>query len=245
LCWDIAELIEEYKRLRGHPGCPGGAFDAVFLQDKILYLLALDEKDHLPTLRIDMPIVSETGELLIKLSDQIALETFIDNTKSENGWVVKTPFTTCGSVYKGNIFCSTFAKVISRITRIAKISNFIPRACSTSATRAISLPYIMIQPRIISKECKVLVINGKAKLVTNSASGFKSNGTDDVFLFAEKVTKRLKEVYPATMIDYIVRVDIFEYEGELKLNEFESFDADFLLLKSGTKRKRTGEDHEK
>ena len=31
LCWDIEELLEEYKRLRTHIGYTGGAMDPIFL----------------------------------------------------------------------------------------------------------------------------------------------------------------------------------------------------------------------
>jgi ABC-type multidrug transport system ATPase subunit len=109
-----------------------------------------------------------------------------------------------------------------------------------SALRVISLPYLMIQPRIKSSEYKVLVVNGKAKSVTNGAFGFKSTQRE-IFDFAERVVQRLKEKYPETLVEYIIRVDIFEHNGELKLNEFESFDADFLN-KSVRKRKIDGDD---
>lgn len=70
LCWDMEELVKEYERLRGHIGYTGGALDPVFLQDKINYLLSQKEEDYLPTLRIDMPPVSEDGkEILISVAD--------------------------------------------------------------------------------------------------------------------------------------------------------------------------------
>lgn len=69
LCWDIQELLEEYKRLKDHIGFTGGALDPVFLQDKIAYLLALNEDDYLPTIRIDMPPTSDDGEVLIRVAD--------------------------------------------------------------------------------------------------------------------------------------------------------------------------------
>ena len=69
LSWDMEELLEEYKRLRGHIGFTGGALDPVFLQDKFNSLLALDKDDYLPTLRISMPTLSEDGELAINFAD--------------------------------------------------------------------------------------------------------------------------------------------------------------------------------
>ena len=47
----------------------------------------------------------------------------------------------------------------------------------------------------------------------------------------------LANIYPETMTEYIIRVDLFEVDGKLKVNEFESFDADFLMTLSGSKRK--------
>jgi hypothetical protein len=99
----------------------------------------------------------------------------------------------------------------------------------------------MIQPRVADNtEYKLLLLNGQAKLILTRASGFKTP-VPDIFMFAEKVTTRLKEVYPETMTEYIVRVDLFEVDGKLKVNEFESFDADFLMTLSGSKRKFTDE----
>lgn len=69
LCWDMEVLLQEYTRLRDHIGYTGGALDPVFLQDKIKYLLALDEDDYLPTLLVDMPTLSKDGELIIKVAD--------------------------------------------------------------------------------------------------------------------------------------------------------------------------------
>jgi hypothetical protein len=38
--------MTQYERRRGHIGYTGGAFDPVFLQDKIEYLLALEKADY-------------------------------------------------------------------------------------------------------------------------------------------------------------------------------------------------------
>lgn len=96
----------------------------------------------------------------------------------------------------------------------------------------------MIQPRVPNTEYKVLLVRGEAKLITNSKYGFKSSA-QDIFDFAERVAAKLKREYPETMNDYIIRADIFEVDGKLKLNEFESFDADILkeTTHSRTKRK--------
>jgi hypothetical protein len=65
LRWDVVILHEEYMRLRDHIGYTGGALDYVFLQDKIKYLRALETEDYLPTLRIEMPTVSDQDDILI------------------------------------------------------------------------------------------------------------------------------------------------------------------------------------
>jgi len=69
LSWDMEELLKEYKRLREHIGYTGGALDPVFLQDKIEYLLALEENDHLPTLKIKMPTLGDNEKIMIDEED--------------------------------------------------------------------------------------------------------------------------------------------------------------------------------
>jgi hypothetical protein len=69
LAWDMEELLCEYKRLRDHIGYTGGALDFVFLQDKIKYLLALDETEHLPTLQFKMPTLSDNEKIMIDEED--------------------------------------------------------------------------------------------------------------------------------------------------------------------------------
>ena len=73
LTWDMEELLNEYKRLRWHIGYTGGALDFVFLQDKIKYLLALDENEHLPTLQIKMPTFDDDGIIMIDEEDVKAI----------------------------------------------------------------------------------------------------------------------------------------------------------------------------
>ena len=155
--------------------------------------------------------------------------------------VVKTPFTTHGSIYRGRIYCATLIKVLKRIKRLAKLSNYVSEDRRSSPTPTIRIPYLMIQPRVVDNtEYKILVVNGEAKLITTKASGFITP-INEIFTFAERVTKQLKERYPETMTEYIMRVDMFEVNGKLKVNEFESFDADFLMVCGSSKRKFTDE----
>jgi hypothetical protein len=44
------------------------------------------------------------------------------------------------------------------------------------------------------------------------------------------------------MTGYIIRVDLFEVDGKLKINEFESFEADIFMKRGRTKRKFTQAD---
>jgi len=76
LSWDMEDLLEEYKRLRGHIGYTGGALDPVFLQDKIMYLLTQSEGDYLPTLKIEMPTLSDDGKVYIDAEDVEAVQKF-------------------------------------------------------------------------------------------------------------------------------------------------------------------------
>lgn len=103
------------------------------------------------------------------------------------------------------------------------------------------VPYLMIQPRVKNLEYKVLVLNGRAKSILTRASGFKTS-VQEIYMFAEQVTARLKERFPETMTEYIIRVDLFEVKGKLKVNEFESFDADILMAQAYSKRKFTQAD---
>jgi len=67
----------------------------------------------------------------------------------------------------------------------------------------------------------------------------------NIFHFAEKVVRKIKEKYPEALTEFIMRVDCFEVQStlipggddggeettiiELKLNEVESFDANYQI----------------
>ena len=76
LSWDMEELLEEYKRLRGHIGYTGGALDPVFLQDKMMYLRTQSEDDYLPTLQIKMPTLSDDRKIYIDEDDVEVIQKF-------------------------------------------------------------------------------------------------------------------------------------------------------------------------
>ena len=81
LDWDMRVLMEQYVRLRGHLGYTGGAFDPVFLQDKMKYLTALTNDNYLPTLEIEMPIASVEREIFIRESDMDNIFAFVKKTE--------------------------------------------------------------------------------------------------------------------------------------------------------------------
>ena len=254
LNWDMKTLLEEYKRLKDHVGYPRGAQDPVFLQDKIQYLEALDAEDILPTLKVEMPLVSANDEVLILESDLNAIIAFISQWGGtyKDGWVVKTPFTTHGSIYRngigsGSMYCNDLQEIAKRILCISRLSHhhFTGRRF---APNSISLPYIFIQPRVENSELKLLVINGEAKLHVCKATyskAFKTN-IHACYDFADKVVKKLKSVHSDLMIEYILRVDLFEISdgaggSKLVVNEFESFDADFLQESEMRKKRKRDE----
>jgi hypothetical protein len=121
------------------------------------------------------------------------------------------------------------------------------------APNCISLPYFFIQPRVQNSELKLLVINGEAKLHVCKATYSKAFKTDihACYDFADKVVKNLKSVHSDLMIEYILRVDLFEISDgaggyKLVVNEFESFDADFLQdseMQKKRKRDKNWTDH--
>ena len=112
LSWDMDELLEEYKRLECHHGYTRGCNDPVFLQDKIRYLEALDADD---------------SKILISESSLDAIIAFIGLWEGtyKNGWVIKAPFTTHGSIYRGDIYCDDLQAVAKRILHIARLSHHI------------------------------------------------------------------------------------------------------------------------
>ncbi len=87
------------------------------------------------------------------------------------------------------------------------------------------------------------------KMVEGSGKSFETP-VQNIFHFAEKVVRKIEEKYPEALTDFIMRVDCFEVQStlilggddgseettivELKLNEVESFDAnyqiDFILI---------------
>lgn len=183
-----------------------------------------------------MPCLDVNGELAVAVDSINKVEKFTETFGElfSDGWVVKTPFTTSGSPYRSRyMYCKTMDHVWQRILKIARLSNAIDD--THKMIPVIKIPYIMLQPRVNNDEMKILVINGKAKYPCslNAKRQFKTE-LPVIYEFVEKVVKDLHSKYPELMVEYILRVDLFEIydkvtqSWKLKVNEFESFDADFL-----------------
>lgn len=134
------------------------------------------------------------------------------------GWVVKAPFTTGCAFIR---YCNSLSQIlISLRTGSQKYYG--------------SLPYLMIQARMINnKEYKVVVLNGSAKYLAYNTHrhgvAFSSKPHKKLFDFAESAVQQLKASNPSSIIDMLVRVDIFQtYRGDFVVNEFESLEADYF-----------------
>ena len=83
-----------------------------------------------------------------------------------------------------------------------------------------------------NREAKVLTLGDEVKMFL----GFKhhttgkawSSSDEDIIAFCKKVLLNLKAKIPETMDDFLLRLDMFEVDGKLKLNEVEYFDVQYL-----------------
>jgi len=73
-----------------------------------------------------------------------------------------------------------------------------------------------------------------------SAGTAWSNSAEDIIAFFKKILLNLKSKIPETMDDFILRLDMFEVDGKLKLNEVESFDAQYLAKSERQGKKGMG-----
>ena len=234
--WIISELWSEYERLRDMIAFPAGEDCPIFLQDKMRNFTPLSKEDYLPSFKIDIDWVVEENleDVFIPKLVYEELQSFLSKYK-DNKFVVKTPCTTHGSKYSGRIYCKDKEEVLERIAFIIRRSNKMAFGPGNQIDKDICLPYLFVQVRAPSnKEKKVLVLNGEAKMLVQTLPGTYVKGASfdaslqELFLFAEKVVKDLKAVYPETITEFLIRVDIFCVDGKLKVNEFESFDALWL-----------------
>jgi hypothetical protein len=204
----------------------------------------LSKEDYLPSFKIDIDWVVEENleDVLIPKLVYEELDSFLSKYK-DHKFVVKTPCTTHGSKYSGrNIYCKDKEEVLERIAFIIRRSNKMAFGPGKQIDKDICLPYLFVQVRAPSnKEKKVLVLNGEAKMLVQTLPGTHVKGASfdaslqELFSFAEKVVKDLKAVYPETITEFLIRVDIFYVDGKLKVNEFESFDAFWLSQSSRNK----------
>jgi hypothetical protein len=125
-----------------------------------------------------------------------------------------------------------FKNTARRIYKIGCLSNGTKFHETKPLDQAPELPYCFIQPRVNSnREYKIICLGGKPRAlveVIGTGKAFKTS-LDEIFEFAQKVLDRVKKNYPETIDKFIIRVDIFEVNGKLKLNELESFDANYKL----------------
>lgn len=94
------------------------------------------------------------------------------------------------------------------------------------------LPYVLVQVRMQNnKEYKVVLVKYKAKYVAYNC--FRQGKAYSVYPhtiilnFAEQAVIALSQKCPSAILEGLVRVDIFQRaNGQLVVNEFESFEAD-------------------
>jgi hypothetical protein len=214
--WDVADVLEEIKRLQYHRGFPFGGqlFCPVFLQDKYNYLFRLPGISN-PTLKVEFPTSSSPDinadeiKEFCKLNDQ------------GNGWYLKLPFTTNG---EGRRPCRSIEKLLDAVR--TTIINFEGR-----------IPYFMVQPRLRNRmEYKVIVLNGSPKYICpkfqcpgNTRAFSKVPHTrQDILDFAKLAVMHLHRACPAAITSFMLRVDIMESnDGRFIVNEFESLEAMF------------------
>jgi len=81
------------------------------------------------------------------------------------------------------------------------------------------------------KEYKCVMFNGKRQYVAHNCydrgTRFSVYPHADILQFAEAALRSLASTRPCSLIDGLVRVDLFQRKnGSLVVNEFESFEAD-------------------
>lgn len=213
--WNVHHLEEQLWRLSGHTGFPSGENlkCPIFLQDKLRYIRAIPLYTN-PTLRV---ILNKRGQF-VSSSDKIAH--FMAKTNSEQGWVVKMPYTTNCEYMK---ICRDLAEVIDALKA----------ACSIYFGR---VDYAMIQPCMRNRrEYKIVMFNKKPQYIAGISQhpassrafiGAKDGSNYWIFKFAENAVSELEKCCPEAITDGLLRVDIFQtVENKFVVNEFESLEA--------------------
>ena len=225
--WDVEELYKYWNLLFYHRGFPNGTHleCPIFKQDKEQYLSAVISITN-PTLKIQLL----TNKNYKHLRPEIL--TFIQNNQEScMRWIVKGPYTTHGNdrwIMRTSKIFKSLEYAVDEI--ICILENKTITGISDVDLHGI-LPYVMLQPHMDNvKEKKVVVLNGKAAYIAQSSHTGKqfTKSNEEVMIFAENAVQHLKEACPSAIIDYLVRVDIFQNkDGELKVNEFESVEANY------------------
>jgi hypothetical protein len=146
----------------------------------------------------------------------------LTNEEGNNGWVVKTPFTT-------NCEHLRFPKTLDAvIDAIISLNN----CCNNT------IPYIMIQACMENrKEYKVVLFNESVQFLavntrqSKPSKSFSRKPHNSLFEFAHQAVKDLKRSCPEFLCDGLVRVDIFQDKyGDFIVNEFESLEANYYTF---------------
>ena len=106
-----------------------------------------------------------------------------------------------------------------------------------SEKEADRLPYAIVQACMKDRhEAKVVCWNMNPLYVASIAtqkigSCFSKHPHDALFSFVRSALRRLKHVQPQSILDGLVRVDVFLSMGGFVVNEFESLEANFCSKK--------------
>jgi hypothetical protein len=214
--WDVRIVLNQVQRLRQHRGYPFSIHLScpIFLQDKFTYLSCMRDITN-PTLKISIPWTASSAAKQ-KLYD------FCRVYEQGHGWFVKPAFTTNG---EGNRRCSSIETVFDALLSLTLNLD--------------RVPYVMLQPKMKNLwEYKVIVLNGTSKYICppyqqhggKETRAFTKTGRcrQDILDFAEIAVRRLHVACPSALTEFLVRVDIMESnEGNMIVNEFESFEAMF------------------
>lgn len=231
--WRLKDILTYIRRLECHHGFPTGlALQCpIWGGDKFHYLQSVPAI-VLPTIKI--PLDAAGG--IEQYGNEIAA--WMSKYPSNNGYIWKAPFT------QNQLNCpvkpfSTLGELVNDLRPQMTTSDVWPGRDSNNKSDL--FPYVMGQKRayFYQSERKVLLLDGRPVGFNKSSSTNKSAATDDIeakfFTFAKNAIVLLKEKCPNSIVDGLTRVDIFQMDADannLKVNEFESLDANFGSLES-------------